>query len=54
MSERNPRANVLVRRDALLYQAMVDKALSNTADPAEWCWDEDGKGIWVARSWFAK
>jgi hypothetical protein len=49
----HPRANVMVRKDALLYYAMVDKALDG-ADTTEWCWDGNDRGIWVARSWFEK
>lgn len=45
------RANVMIRKDALLYYAMVDKAMDG-ADPTEWCWDGSGRGIWVAHSWF--
>jgi hypothetical protein len=45
------RANVLLRKDALLYQAMCDKAADPKTDPADWRWDEDGKGIWVSLGW---
>jgi hypothetical protein len=45
------RANVLLRTDALLYQAMCDKAADPKTDPADWRWDPDGKGIWVALGW---
>lgn len=45
-------ANVLVGRDAWLYQTFVDKAQSGKADPREWKWDPDGKGIWVCQTWF--
>jgi hypothetical protein len=44
-------ANVLLRKDALLYQAMCDKAADPKTDPADWRWDENGKGIWVALGW---
>ena len=46
------RATVFVRRDALLYHAMVDKALSHNTDRDDWSWDVDGRGIWVSRDWF--
>jgi hypothetical protein len=45
------RANVFLRRDALLYQAMCDKAADPKTDPADWRWDENGKGIWVSLGW---
>ena len=45
------RANVLLRKDALLYQAMCDKAAGPATDPSDWRGDENGKGIWVALNW---
>jgi hypothetical protein len=45
------RANVLLRTDAFKYQEMVDKANDPATDPADWRWDENGKGIWVALGW---
>lgn len=45
------RANVLLRTDALLYQAMCDKAADPKTNPADWRWDENGKGIWVSLGW---
>ena len=47
----HPCADVIIRKDALLYHMMVDRALDG-ADPAEWCWDKYGRGIWIAHSWF--
>jgi hypothetical protein len=43
---------VLVRKDALLYEAMVDRSQKPETDAADWRWDEDGKGIWVSLGWF--
>jgi hypothetical protein len=48
------RANVFMRRDALLYQAMVDRALSHSTDPNDWSWDANGKGIWIPREWLTR
>jgi hypothetical protein len=45
------RANVLLRTDAYKYQEMVDKANDPKTDPADWRWDENGKGIWVVLGW---
>ena len=47
----HPYADVIIRKDALLYFAMVDRAMDG-ADPSEWCWDKHGRGIWIAHSWF--
>lgn len=43
------RANLLFKPDFHLYAAFVERA--KTADPKDWKWDEQGRGIWVGLSW---
>lgn len=53
------RANVLVRKELPLYAKFVtvDPATGTAsvskpgADPADWRWDDEGRGIWVALDW---
>jgi hypothetical protein len=46
------RANVLVWKDAPQYQRMVERAKSPNADPKDFKVDPEGRGLWVALSWF--
>ena len=44
------RANLFIHADAPMYAQAV--TWSQTADPADWKWDEEGRpGIWVGLNW---